>query len=314
MKQKIKVVFIAGYGRSGSTLLDRVLGHALGACSTGELRHIWERGYKENQLCGCGEKFHSCTFWQTILADWKDLSSINDIDSIISLKNQVDRMRKVPALLFSSLQSPKYKKSYLLYSQALMSLYQTIQHHSHSETIIDSSKDPSYLYLLFAMSRDRLIDLHVVHLVRDSRAAAYSWLRSKKRPEIYWREEKMPVYSIPKSAAEWLVFNAIISISKFFLKNRYFFLRYEDFALCPRQTLQRIFAFLRDTESVNSEFVEKEFQLPIAHTVSGNPMRFENGKISIRLDSEWTQKLPLSQKWFVNIITLPLLAAYGYQL
>ncbi|WP_420910932.1 sulfotransferase [Thermus thermophilus] len=39
-QEKVKVVFIGGYGRSGSTLLDRMLGQVEGFVSVGELRHI----------------------------------------------------------------------------------------------------------------------------------------------------------------------------------------------------------------------------------------------------------------------------------
>src|SRR6476469_754930 len=54
------VLFIAGWGRSGSTLLDRMLGQVPGVFSAGELRDIWDRGVREDRLCGCGQPFHEC--------------------------------------------------------------------------------------------------------------------------------------------------------------------------------------------------------------------------------------------------------------
>jgi len=52
-------LFIAGAARSGSTLLDRVIGKRDGFCSTGELQFIWRRSFREDQLCGCGVSFTS---------------------------------------------------------------------------------------------------------------------------------------------------------------------------------------------------------------------------------------------------------------
>ena len=42
------VLYIGGMGRSGSTLVDRVLGQAPGVCSVGELVFLWERGVLAN--------------------------------------------------------------------------------------------------------------------------------------------------------------------------------------------------------------------------------------------------------------------------
>ena len=58
-----RVLYIGGWGRSGSTLLDRLLGQAEGSFSVGEMRDLWLRGVLENRRCGCGEPFDSCPFW-----------------------------------------------------------------------------------------------------------------------------------------------------------------------------------------------------------------------------------------------------------
>src|SRR5205823_1051409 len=48
-----KVLYIAGPGRSGSTVLDQVLGELPGFVSTGELQALWQRGLVERRPCGC---------------------------------------------------------------------------------------------------------------------------------------------------------------------------------------------------------------------------------------------------------------------
>ena len=65
----LRVVYIGGYTRSGSTLLDRLLGATPGAVSVGELRHLWSMGFIEDRFCGCGEPFSACPFWRRVVGD-----------------------------------------------------------------------------------------------------------------------------------------------------------------------------------------------------------------------------------------------------
>ena len=42
------VGFVGGFGRSGSTLLERVVAELPGVCALGEVLHLWERGVRRN--------------------------------------------------------------------------------------------------------------------------------------------------------------------------------------------------------------------------------------------------------------------------
>ena len=48
------VVYIAGSGRSGSTLLERALGEIPGFVNVGELIDLYRRVADHGELCGCG--------------------------------------------------------------------------------------------------------------------------------------------------------------------------------------------------------------------------------------------------------------------
>src|SRR5262245_3149749 len=62
----LKVIYISGIGRSGSTLLGRVLGHAPGFAPLGEGYGIWTRGVEQNEPCSCGARFRECPLWQDV--------------------------------------------------------------------------------------------------------------------------------------------------------------------------------------------------------------------------------------------------------
>ena len=64
MKQNknIKVLYIAGNGHSGSTLLDIVIGSNPSIFSAGELGFITRPSIWE-EFCSCGTKISECTLW-----------------------------------------------------------------------------------------------------------------------------------------------------------------------------------------------------------------------------------------------------------
>ena len=63
----MKVLYIAGTGRSGTTVLDRILGQLDGFFSAGELENIWHRGVLADRKCGCGVPFSRCPVWTAVL-------------------------------------------------------------------------------------------------------------------------------------------------------------------------------------------------------------------------------------------------------
>ena len=53
--------------------------------------------------------------------------------------------------------------------------------------------------------------------------------------------------------------------------------------------------------------------LGVSHGISGNPMRAQAGRVTVRLDQEWTLRLSRMQRWEVTAMTLPVLVANGYR-
>jgi hypothetical protein len=48
------------------------------------------------------------------------------------------------------------------------------------------------------------------------------------------------------------------------------------------------------------------------HAVSGNPLRFVEGRVPVRLDDDWRRGLPARSRWLVTVLTAPGLLYYGY--
>src|SRR3954454_784259 len=90
------VVFIGGFGRSGSTLLEALLSRVDGALALGEVEHLWERGVRDDEICGCGTPFSECPFWTGVgrlaFGGWEHV----DVQRVLELKSAVVRQRHLP--------------------------------------------------------------------------------------------------------------------------------------------------------------------------------------------------------------------------
>jgi len=83
-----RVLIIVGSGRSGSTLIERALGEVPGVAPLGETVHMWERGVRDSELCGCGQPFGTCPFWQSVgqvaFGGWHQIDAQVAIDEVWS--------------------------------------------------------------------------------------------------------------------------------------------------------------------------------------------------------------------------------------
>lgn len=306
--EDIKVLFIAGSGRSGSTLLERMLGQIDGLVSVGEIRHFWRQDFNK-ELCGCGRLFRECPFWTAVFKEAFGSQKIN-FQEIMALRQRVDRIRYLPHML-SPWQPLSYKEDKKKYTDILIALYQAIQKVSGSKIIIDSSKDVSSYYLLSTLTE---IELHVIHLVRDSRAVAYSWQRKRKQPHVINRTSYMPVFSPRHSAWEWFYRNILTEVGKVKAQS-YYRLRYVDLIREPAASIKFICENLQlntfDTSFIQQNHVNLQKS---NHTVSGNPVRFQKGEIQLKLDNEWQTTMRKKDRRIVTAITWPFLVKYGFSI
>lgn len=304
----ITVVYVGGCGRSGSTLLDRMLGALPGAVAVGELVHLIQRGLIENETCGCGQLFRSCPFWVPVMERTLGTDGI-DAGELRALQARVDRNRNVPRLLAPGL-APSARADLLRYTAMLGDLYRSIAAEAGASVVVDSSKHASTAFLL---RRVPGIDLRVVHLVRDSRGMAYSWTKSVARPEAGEDRAMMHQHRPTRSAGRWLGYNAMFEMLDAVTTVPTTRVIYEDLVADPRRQLDRILdAAGLDIDRSYPFLGDGWVTLAPGHSVAGNPMRFNSGRLDLRVDTAWRQQMPASERRLVTTLTAPLLAAYGY--
>ena len=312
MIEQVTVLYIGGHGRSGSTILAQTLGQIPGFVNVGELWLVWYRGLRENQRCGCGQPFYSCEFWRAVgdeaFGGWDNV----DVDKMVAFSPYLMRQRYTPHYALAAktgIRSRKFNALLEGCGPVLERLYRAIQTVSGAGVIVDSSKRSSYAVLLSLLP---FVDLRVVHLVRDSRAVAYSWARSKESPAVVGGR-LMPRISPAQTSRNWSLRNySYDSLSGFARLSR---LRYEDFVNDPTfylaATLIRV-GFVVEAGSLHDVVCGRKISLSVDHTVSGNPSRFRTGKIALQPDEEWKGKMRGADKNVVTALTAPLLLKYGY--
>jgi hypothetical protein len=307
----VPVLYIGGWGRSGSTLLAHVLGEVPGFVSVGELRYVWQAGPAGNELCGCGLAFADCPFWQAVgreaFGGWDQV----DVDEVLRLESAVLRHRNVPLLALGRL-APGHARDVRRYAELTVRLYRAILTVSGGRVVVDSTKNPPYAYFLRAAAGSG-VALRVLHLVRDSRGVVHSWMKRVSRPEVTGGDAYFQEFSPVSAGVRWMECNLAFELLRR-LRTPTVQMRYEQLAADPRGELERMFASLgdppgsHDLSAVGADSVQVTGQ----HSVRGNPMRFAHGRQQVRPDEAWRTGMARRTRSMVVLVTWPLLLRYGY--
>lgn len=305
----VPVLFVMGKGRSGSTILDNILGQVPGMTSTGELVRLWEWGLRDGVLCGCGRDVLSCPVWSQVLADAFGIRSRTaDADRIDAIRRDYRAVLRwhEAARLFGRRGPGRWRELERL-TRTMGALYRTLREVTGASVVVDSSKtplNPAALGLVDGVAGA------VVHLVRDPRAVAFSWQRTKAWTD---RQGIMPRHGYLHTSASWTLRNLTAEmIQGRWPAERTTRLRYEDFTAAPRATIARLVELVGLPTDQLPFSDERTALLSTTHTVGGNPNRMSRGAIAVRADDEWVQRLDGRSRRIVSLLTAPLLARYGY--
>jgi hypothetical protein len=303
----LTVVYIAGSGRSGSTLLDLLLGSLPGACSLGEFARIWYKLSLPDQYCGCGRLFPECPFWSAVARDAIGGFETVDAARLHRFERRMALGKNLLGLRFPRFLAGPVREEIRRDAELRGALYRGAAGRSGARVLVDSSK---HLYNLLIMRQVPGVDLKVVYLVRDSRGFANSWTRLKKEFVNGKAVHTVPVRTVRYSARHWawqrVRDRILLAGTGGFLR-----VRYEDLCRDPAATIQRIMTFAGYPEMA-SPFDPTNIVPANHHTVHGNPMRTGTEPIAVRLDDGWLREMSKADQRAVTWRTLPWLLWYRY--
>ncbi len=273
-RQKIKVVYVLGSSRSGSTALDSVLGASPGALSTGELGHLhWALqegnlpGYVGSSIafCSCGQLVEQCPLWSTVVAQWGPGRELE------AFGRATDRYetpgRSLPLLILGRLFGTRAFRRHLALLGRSVEL---VAGASGVTTLIDSTKGAGrgWLYSLLPPSE---FDVRFVHLVRDGRSVVSSMMQHYEPHKSDSGPSPWPrLAAAAFSTAHWVYMNLASSSLGLFHRSRYRRIQFEDLLNDPDGTLRELEPFLGiDLRDVRRRILAGE-PLPTGHLLCGN--------------------------------------------
>lgn len=307
----VHVLYIAGKGRSGSTLLCRTLGEVDGCVAAGELMRIFGRGVTNGDLCSCGEPVPACSLWSDVLGEFESRAPELDPERIERLRDRVTEGREFLRYFFLPGRFPRLERRLSDYRRVLSRLYRSIRDVTGCPVVVDASKNAAYGRLL---TETRGVSVSVVHLVRDSRGVAHSLSKEKVRPGTAGRVEHFEQRG-PLAASTLWTAAQLLAESLRRRTARFVTVRYEDFVSSPRAVAERILELVGRSDG-RGQLAHvgpgATLRLGVHHLIASNPNRSQRGRIELREDLEWRHEMSSLREKVVTGLTYPLLRRYGY--
>lgn len=263
------LIYIVGSGRSGSTVIERVLNTASGITGVGEVHALW-RLPLASLTCSCGAPVTQCDFWQAALgeADFepKTLERLAELEASVVRTPYLARLRFDPVRIRAD---PRLAEFIHLNGH----LFDGLQRAAGSPVILDSSKAGPRAWVLQAGFQPFFLHIH-----RSATDVITSWRRPKPDPSAGGLMRKP---SVASAALDWVkAEQAARSLSRIACLRR---IDHAGFALAPRPTLSAAFdpvlpGLIDGLPWFDATHLTNEARY---HSVLGNPDRFDPGVIQI---------------------------------
>jgi len=298
---KRRIVYLMGPAHSGTTLLSLLLSMNPDICTIGELKAT-SRGEIRSYKCSCGEYILECPFWvgvkqaadsQGIRFDLENFGTHFVGNGVMSDK-----------LLYSSLRGPAYESVRDFFIGAIgkvevfsdqvrntnRALVEILMDRMGGCIFLDGSKDPIRLKYLSQIPE---WDIKVIHMVRDGRATAYSYMKNYG-------------ITMERAAKEWRqTCSEFPNIERFIDPKSIYFTRYEDLCMDQSGVLIDIFKFL----GVENDLSDSDFS---KQHILGNSMRL-TADFNVKMDNRWKNALSSGDIDCFLRIAGDLNGRYGYQ-
>lgn len=284
-------LYIAGTGRSGSTLLDRILGGSESVIGCGELSFLFEvyRKHRDTK-CGCQNKIRDCKVWAYVF---------EQLESKLSFQKKYEHYEKSSQNIEQSWPYKKIVKSQILndYDTYNRLLFKSISEVAPDcKFILDSSTTGRFsLFRPLALSRYCGQKVYMVHLTRDPRGLSYGFLSkpANSRTKEWINTGPAGIYTYTK----WLATNVLTLLQSFFVPGvQYYYLNYDEFMADPLRILKEIEHHF-DIDSV--VYREEEGHIGFSgrsHQMTGNIAVLHQDPLRLHADSKWQDNLPRSHK------------------
>jgi len=301
----MKYIYITGRGRSGSTVIDAMLGNSKSIESVGELVSGMGRVHA---MCSCGEKMKECDYWTDIQNEYESKST-QDFDEFSKDTVKSGHIKYfLSTLLSNSLFYRKLSKETEIFTEGLIKI-------AGKKAILDSSKNPNRALFLAKFYSDSKI-IHLIKHPDGVAASKYKFIGRGKGYKFlrrtYLNPRLAPIY-MTIEAMSWFIGNIMIGVIKLVKPNKVILVKYEDFGTQPEITFQKLSKFLEiDLDEVRDAVI-KGHPLTFGHTIGGNGVR-NNESFIFNTTKGKKRPMPKFYKILIRLFCWPLMLYYGYKI
>lgn len=265
----MRLLYISGSGRSGSTLIERILHSSPDCAALGEFHCLW-RLHPSEIACSCGAGFEGDAFWSGVMrsggVDAADIGELRRLEPILSRSGYISRHGFSLAALAAQ---PEVRQ----FLDIQFAIFEAASKISGRNVVVDSSKAGPRAWLLACDSRTSII-----HVYRNPTDVIASW-RSRKFDKGLGRE--MQRLSVGQAMLDWW---KVEYFARRIAKQRQVGM-IDYAALCnnPRFMLTHALAdaglaSVGDPQWLSEDKVQSGRDY---HSLNGNPDRFDTGPIKI---------------------------------
>jgi hypothetical protein len=303
MNPTVDLIYIAGYGRSGSTFLDIVLGASPDVYGAGAMSNLFKWG-AEGHACSCGQGVTDCDFWGGILHDMRIRQE--DCARLEKLCRAVEKRRWLQGKM-----TPAMRDEYRVLQQQLLAKVAEKTQQAGARYILDSSKSSKASFYRPALLMEAGCNVKLIHLSRDGRGVLWSVLKKLGSPEWTKREAPRLVRAI-RAIMGWNVANQqAFTLKKQLPAANYLHLTYEALVTDPDTAIAKLGGFLGIETGELQAVLHGEQGVSAVHNIGGNRLRFEKN-IRLKPDFEWQTKLPWYYRPLFWVLSLPMMWRLGY--
>ncbi len=308
---KGEIIHIISDYRSGSTLLDQLLGAHPAICSIGELHHLRAYVLGDRNLhnpayplcCSCGNNVTECSFWHEIEKQLEmPLSSLRLSPRVLDhrpggtgLKSYI--RAKIRSRARSILASPRHRAVDVLFSvdqfiRDNYRLFDALLRQTGAEYVVDSSKALVRCRILQEAQPNRN---RVILLCRDYRGVVHSKMNRGKELQASarsWAERVKRMDSLVADMPD----------------DRVYRLRYEDLCTETDSAIQDVCRFL------SLEYSPTMMTRPTddIHQIGGSPSKFQTDRKRVKLDTAYENAFTPDELDLLRSIVGDTAKSWGY--
>lgn len=300
----VRVLYVMGCGRSGSTLLTLLLGAHAQAFGGGEIQHFVRQGLEQGLPCSCDVPVPECPVWSQILDEWTARCPDWERARYLELTARIETFAAIPRIVRAQPDTDPEATQLIAWTRALVLAIASV---TGKPVIVDASKSLARAALL---SRALPGQVDVVHLIRDGRGVVSSFGRPMARDVAGGVQRDMPGRAAWRTSVEWSLKNlAYSTVGQLAVRSQVS--RYEDLLEEPLAELNRIGALIGLDYSDLADELDGELDLSDTHVVAGNRLRMSK-RLTLRRDERWRQALGRRERGVYWSVAWPAALYFGY--